>query len=228
MSITTIAKTYLKVRSQLDEAQRKYNEFIFNELNKWVNQTPTKKEFVAISKLYSNVKKYNVSDNVSSWLEKWGIEFAKSTKYKGYEIKFYNGRYISFKNGKRELINEKLDTLKSMLDERIEADKKMPAIMAKLGLEKLQYETHACKRSTVYDKTIHKFSEEMTYNLYNFWKKHQNIKEWKIEIIHDTCSHTREELAYECRSECEYSYCVGDYVSIHADRRILDWGACLE
>jgi hypothetical protein len=178
-----------------------------------------------VALLLANFSRWDLRTSVGEWIDKWGLEFAKTIKYKGFEIKFYNGKYISFRNGVRQYCLKELDQLKAMIDDCLDAEKKMPAIMAKLGLDKLCYEVYECKRSTVFEKVKHNFADEMVYALYKFWKRNPNVKEWKVIIEHNVCSHTKDELAYECRSECEYSYSKGDCVSIDANG-FLDWGVC--
>jgi len=225
-SASSVAKNFVKAYGKCREAQKKYDKFVNDELPKLINSKPTKSEYTKIAALLlANFSRWDLRTSVCEWIDKWGLEFAKTIKYKGFEIKFYNGEYLSFRNGVRQYCLKELDKLKEMIDDCVDAEKKMPAIMAKLGLDKLCYETYECKRSTVFEKVKHNFADEMVCSLYRFWKRNPNFKEWKVKVERNMCSHTREELAYECRSECEYSYDKGDYVCIDANG-FLDWGAC--
>jgi hypothetical protein len=225
-SASSVAKNFVKAYGKCREAQKKYEKFVNDELPKLINSKPTKSEYTKIvALLLANFSRWDLRTSVCEWIDKWGLEFAKTIKYKGFEIKFYNGEYLSFRNGVRQYCLKELDKLKAIIDDCIDAEKKMPAIMAKLGLDKLCYETYECKRSTVFEKVKHNFADEMVCSLYKFWMRNPNFKEWKVKVERNMCSHTREELAYECRSECEYSYDKGDYVCIDANG-FLDWGAC--
>ena len=223
-SASTVAKNFVKVYEQCREAQKKYDQFVNDELPKLIHSKPTKSEYTKIvALLLANFSRLELDTSVGEWIDKWGLEFAKTIKYKGFEIKFYNGKYVSFRNGVRQYCLKELDQLKAMIDDCLDAEKKMPAIMAKLGLDKLCYETCECKRDTVFEKVKHNFADEMDFALYEFWKRNQNVNEWKVRVYHNLCSHTRDELAYESRSECEYSYDRGDYVCIDANG-FLEWG----
>ena len=223
-SASTVAKNFVKTYEKFIEAREKYNQFLNEELPKLVDGKPTKSEYAKISALIlTHFDKWDLQPSVHKWIEKWGLEYAKTTKYKGFEIKFYNGKYFSFRNGERQCCFNELDKLKARIDDCLDAEKKMPAIMAKLGLDKLCYETCECKRSTIFEKVKHNFADEMICVLYKFWKNNPNVNEWKVRVDHNMCSHTRDELAYESRSECEYSYDRGDYVCIDANG-FLEWG----
>ena len=224
-SASTVAKNFVKVYEQCREAQKKYDQFVNDELPKLIDSKPTKSEYTKIvALLLANFSRLELDTSVGEWIDKWGLEFAKTIKYKGFEIKFYNGKYVSFRNGVRQCCFNELDKLKARIDDCLDAEKKMPAIMAKLGLDKLCYETCECKRSTIFEKVKHNFADEMICVLYKFWKNNPNVNEWKVRVDHNMCSHTRDELAYESRSECEYSYDRGDYVCIDANG-FLEWGA---
>ena len=223
-SASTVAKNFVKVHEKFREAHKKYYQFMNDELPKLVDSKPTKSEYEKIASLLLDCfSRLELDMRVREWIDKWGLEYAKTTKYKGFEIKFYNGKYFSFRNGERQYCLDELDKLKARIDDCLDAEKKMPAIMAKLGLDKLCYETCECKRSTVFEKVKHNFSDEMICSLYKFWKNNPNVNGWKVRVDHNVCSHTRDELAYECRRECEYSYDKGDYVCIDANG-FLEWG----
>jgi hypothetical protein len=83
-SASTVAKNFVKTYEKFIEAREKYNQFLNKELPKLVDGKPTKSEYAKISALIlAHFDKWDLQPNVHQWIEKWGLEYAKTTKYKG-------------------------------------------------------------------------------------------------------------------------------------------------
>ena len=216
-----------EIRKKVNEASRLLNEMIQN------NAVPPKA-------LYNRIRAFAESngllgiDSVSEWIDKADLALQKGVKYKGFVIKvrtyctcpniksfviYENGTPNDFLNSNSNLKTE--EDCKAYIDLYFEIKKKIPTLLEKLGISKMYYNEKQAKRSYVFESYKVNIIDDLLFqrNLLKFWHTYPDFSKWKVETVHNKCSLSDEELAYEIRSECEYSYCEGDGVTITATEK---------
>lgn len=216
-----------EVRKKVIEASRLFNEMIQN------NAVPPKA-------LYNRIRAFAESNglfkfsSVSEWLDKADLALQKGVKYKGFEIKvrtycqhpnlksfviYQDGTQNNFLNSSSRLKTE--EDCKAYIDLYLEIKKKIPTLLKKLGISKLYYNDKQAKRSEVFDSYKVNIIDDVRFQRYllKFLHTYPDFSKWKVEVVHNKCSLSKTELEYEERSECEYSYCEGDGVTITATEK---------
>lgn len=226
-----MAKDIISLGKKMAEIERKRSE-IYAEIQRCENElssaNPTRSDFSKVASL--DGEDIYRCYSVSNWLSKWEVVYGKGESYKGYTIKVLtdrfskSSRYAAIKDNKVLYKDNSREKVVEYIDTRINALKESPALMKKIGIADLKYNTYACKRYTRFDKTTHLIASEYNIALYKFKMEHPDIKAWKVEISHNVRSLSDSELQWKIRSECEYDYSEGDYVRITADGASLTWG----